>query len=118
MDKLQQMLDKQKVLQDRLRTMNFQTPLERTEFIKAHAQYADQELHELLRELEGFKPWKNYNWSDDEKLIRLALAREEFIDAFHFMLNIALALDLDADALFQIYCSKNNINHARQDENY
>lgn len=116
MNKLQFMLDTQKKLQDRLKTLDFKNEQERTLFIKHHSQYIDQELHEMLRELPFFKEWKNYdNWDHEAKR---ELAKEEFVDVFHFVLNIALALDMDAEELFNRYLAKNNINHVRQDNGY
>jgi dimeric dUTPase (all-alpha-NTP-PPase superfamily) len=111
-------LELQKKLQDRLGTLDFSKDIDKTNFIRAHAQYLDQELHEMLRELPFFKSWKQYDWSPTETKERLKNAQEEFIDAFHFMLNIALALGLDAEAIYRIYCYKNNVNHERQDNNY
>lgn len=110
------MLDIQRKLQDRLKTLEFKTEQERTLFIKHHAQYVDQELHEMLRELPFFKEWKNYdNWDHKTKL---ELAKEEFVDVFHFVLNIALALDISAEDLYCRYLAKNNVNHERQNNGY
>ena len=115
---LQKMIDKQKELQERLNAIDFVDEVSRTTYIKEHAQYLDQELHEMLRELQFFKKWKNYDWSYNEIVLRADNAREEFIDAFHFMLNIAIALKLDAEDIYRIYCYKNKINHERQSNNY
>jgi len=115
---LQKMLYKQEELQRRLKAIDFVDEEARTTYIKEHAQYLDQELHEMLRELQYFKKWKTYDWSDTEKGLRKDNAREEFIDAFHFMLNIALALELTAEDIYRIYCYKNKINHERQSNNY
>ena len=89
-----------------------------TNFIKDHAQYADQEMHEMLRELQNFKPWKTYNWTEEEKAAQLKKARGEFIDVFHFIVNIALALGMSAEDVFIGYCYKNNINYKRQESGY
>lgn len=117
-DNLEAMLEMQKALQDRLGSLTFTSELEKTNFIKAHAQYCDQELHEMLRELKYFKSWKKYPWTPEEEAQRLANAREEFIDSFHFILNIAIVLGLDSNSMFALYAKKNNINHERQDNNY
>lgn len=126
LDNLEGMLKLQEKLQSRLGTLNFtkglggsyKSELDRTNFIKAHAQYCEAELHEMLRELRFFKSWKQYNWTAEEEKERFDNAQEEFIDALHFMLNIAIALDLDSDSIFKLYCKKNQINHERQDNNY
>ena len=112
-DPLQTILDIQRIFQGRLGT-----DLGGTLFITQHAQYANAELHEMFRELEGFKAWKTYNWSEEEKAKHDAAAKEEFIDALHFIFNIALALGLTSEDIFDIYVRKNIVNHVRQDNGY
>ena len=112
-DPLQTILDIQRIFQERLGT-----ELQGTQFITQHAQYANAELHEMFRELEGFKAWKTYNWTDAEKVEHDAAAKEEFIDALHFIFNIALALGLTSADIFDIYVNKNITNHVRQDNGY
>ena len=75
-------------LQNRLGTLNFSSEAERTKFIMTNALHTMHELHEMLAELEFFKDWKKYNWSNAKSKCQLDKAREEFIDAFHFLLNI------------------------------
>ena len=72
----------------------------------------------MMRELQFFKEWKQYNWDDDEVQTHWSAAKEELVDAFHFMINISLALGLTADELAKIYVAKNIANHERQDNNY
>lgn len=115
MDVLKEMLDKQTELQNRLGTLDFKNDRERTLFIKHHAQYLDQELHEMMYELPFFKEWKNYeSWPPNYE----RKAKEEFIDAFHFMLNIGIALGMNHEDIYKEYCRKNKINHERQDGDY
>ena len=45
-------------------------------------------------------------------------ARKEFIDMFHFVLNIALALGMSDKDIYYMYMEKNEENHRRQDEGY
>ena len=89
-----------------------------TQYIMNHALYADAEIHEFLRELEGFKAWKKYDWNKEEREIHLSAAKEEFVDVLHFIFNIANAIGLTADEIFEIYLKKNEVNHIRQDNNY
>lgn len=110
---LQAMLDLQSQFQRRLGIFQGDT-----QYIMNHILYAEAEMHEMLRELEGFKAWKTYNWNDDEQAEHLANAKEEFIDVLHFIWNVALALNLDADEIIQIYADKNITNHLRQDNGY
>ena len=43
---------------------------------------------------------------------------EEVIDAFHFILNIWLALGYNAEDFYAMYMAKNNINRLRQEKGY
>lgn len=110
---LQAMLDLQNEFQTRLGVRSSDT-----QYIMNHGLYATAEIHEMYRELEGFKDWKTYNWSEEEKAQHLAAAKEEFVDVLHFIWNIALALGMDSDEIIQIYADKNIVNHLRQDNGY
>lgn len=112
---LQAMLDLQSQFQRRM--YNGELPTD-TQYIKNHTLYAEAEMHEMLRELQWFKEWKHYDWTDEEILQHHNAAKEEFIDVLHFIWNIALALGLDSDEIIQIYADKNITNHLRQDNNY
>ena len=108
----------QSMLEHRVGVLPVDTQQERTQLLVNHSQYLDQELHEMLRELPHFKPWKKYDWSEEEAAWRKDLAKDEAIDAFHFMLNILLLLDITPEELVNRYVKKNTINHVRQDNNY
>ena len=110
---LQAMLDLQTEFQTRLGVLSNDT-----QYIMNHGLYATAEIHEMYRELEGFKEWKTYNWTEEEKAKHLAAAKEEFVDVLHFIWNIALALGMDSDEIIQIYADKNIVNHLRQDNGY
>ena len=110
---LQAMLELQTQFQLRLGVLSGDT-----QYIMNHILYAEAEMHELLRELEGFKAWKKYDWDEVEKEEHLAAAKEEFIDVLHFIWNVAIALDLTADEIIEIYADKNITNHLRQDNGY
>ena len=70
------------------------------------------ELHELLGEI-GWKPWAK------SRHINLDAARGEFIDAMHFMANLALVLGLnDAEEILRLYHKKHEKNAKRQEEGY
>lgn len=121
MDYLQDMINKQKELQIRLKNnvadMHFK---ERTAYIKEASLHLEHELHEMLGNLPYFKGWKDYSrLSLEENVSRYCEAEEEFIDVLHFVLNIALAFGFtDSEALHEAYCKKNKENHRRQDEGY
>lgn len=112
---LQAMLDLQAQFQRRM--YNGELPTD-TQYIKNHILYAEAEMHEMLRELQYFKEWKTYDWTDEEIEEHRAAAKEEFVDVLHFIWNVALALGLDADEIMQIYADKNITNHLRQDNGY
>ena len=118
-EKLQQVLDTQKQLQERLGTSFDMTTEERAKFFKEQAYFVTDELHELGKELPHLKGWKSYDQLTDADLQqRFANAREEFIDVFTFLMNIALALDIDAEAMYKLYFDKNKVNNKRQDDGY
>ena len=120
MGKLQEMLDAQSVFQVRVGydISNMSTE-ECTAYIKEYSLHMTQELHEMLHELPFFKPWKDYtDMTFGEVVMRQSRAREEYIDVLHFMLNIALALGLTEDDIFQAFVKKHAINNKRQDGGY
>lgn len=117
---LQEMLDKQNKLQERLGyDIGSMHDEERSAFIKENSIHLTQELHELLYEIPHFKPWKDYSgMSLFDSYESWYKASKELIDMLHFFLNICLALGLDADNLYDMYMAKNKENHRRQDEGY
>jgi len=117
MKKMQLMLDKQRELQARYNfKISSMNDKERTEYIKNNIWYLISELDEVFRELPYGKAWKNYDNFD--KKVHLENAKVELIDCWHFFMNIMMALNVDAETLFSIYCDKNKINHDRIDSNY
>lgn len=98
-----------------------QLPVEeqdRTQYVMNNMLYTEAEGHEFLREIEGFKSWKHYDWNDNEKEEHYKAALEEFVDMLHFVLNIALAMGFSADEIYESYIAKNITNHRRQDNGY
>lgn len=81
------------------------------EFIKWNVLALTDELHELLGEI-GWKPWAT------SRHVNLTAARGELIDAFHFFMNLALVLNMDASDLFLGYMKKHEKNIERQEEGY
>lgn len=120
MGRLQDMLDLQFKLQERL-GYDFEnmTREDWTKYIKEFSIHIGQELNEMLYELPYFKPWKDYSGlTPDEETQCWKKAQKEFIDLWHFILNVALALGLDEDTLFRMYKDKNAENHQRQNDGY
>lgn len=120
MDKLQEMMDKQDVLQNRLGTdLHNITDEERTKFIKEHVVYMNNEVSEMLEELPFFKPWKDYSkMTVNERADAFERARKEYVDVTHFFINIGLALGFNSTDLHHMYVCKNEANHKRQDDGY
>ena len=116
-DVLQTIFDSQKSFQAIFGT-NFETleDKDRSEYINEHASFLVEETYEMLREMKYRKSWKDYSsWTpekDDEQLIKM---KEEWIDMFHFIVNIGLALDFDANEVLKMYIDKNKLNYERQE---
>ena len=118
--KLEHMLDIQQAFQERLgadfKTM---TVRDRVAFIKEHSIHLNQEINEMLYELPYFKPWKDYSdVTEEDELTAIAKARMECIDAWHFFMNIMLALGFSPEGFYEMYEAKNKENHRRQDVGY
>ena len=118
--KLESMLDMQQDLQKRLGAdFSNMTPQERVAFIKEHSIHLNQEINEMLYELPYFKPWKDYSkLTSGQTQEMLEKARMELIDAWHFFMNIALALGMSSEQFYMMYSAKNRENHRRQDDGY
>lgn len=69
------------------------------------------ELHELLAET-SWKPWAKGDY------LNLEAARGEWIDAWHFMMNLANLLGLDSASIKSRYFAKRAKNIRRQEEGY
>lgn len=119
-DSLKVMMDIQRNFQLRLDPDFLDKSVEeRVAFIKEHSIHTNQEINEMLYELPFFKPWKDYSGMSEEKqLIAFAKARMEMIDAWHFFMNMMLALGFSAEEFFIMYMEKNKENHRRQDAGY
>lgn len=120
MYKLESMMDMQKHLQKRLGAdFSKMSVQERVAFIKEHSIHLNQEINEMLYELPYFKPWKNYsNLTAAQEQEMLEKARMELIDAWHFFMNMSLALSMTPEQFYMMYTAKNKENHRRQDAGY
>lgn len=78
------------------------------------------EMAELLERL-PYKEWKTY--SDEQKAgftseeQRLEVLYE-YIDVFHFFMNVGLALGVDGETFRRLYATKNQENFERQARGY
>lgn len=86
-------------------------PQESCEYIKDMAYALEDEIHELTAET-GWKPWST-SWHINE-----LAAQGEWIDALHFMLNLANKLNLTEEGIVRLYNAKYAINKARAASKY
>ncbi len=109
MDKLEEIILMQKKLADFINSPGY--PKNQQERISVLSVAVIHEAVELQR-LTNWKWWKKPHEFNEK------LAREELIDILHFVIQIALELNMDADDLIKEYKSKNEINKNRQKNNY
>lgn len=87
------------------------TTAEKIVFIKDMHIALTDELHEMLAET-SWKPWQSAEY------INTDAAKGELVDAFHFFMNLCMAVDMDATELFEKYQAKRLKNIKRQEEGY
>jgi hypothetical protein len=93
------------------------TPQEKSAYIKEHGYFLMEEVVEMFREMKFHKSWKDYsNWDEVHEKSQEQLMKEEAIDAFHFMLNIFLALGMNSKEVIEMYHEKNELNYQRQED--
>lgn len=121
MDYLDMIFTMQKSLQTRYNKDPASGSLEdRTQAIMRMKVYMDAEFTELIDRL-PFKSWKTYSpelkadFTDEEHKLECWY---EWVDMFHFFINIGLALGIDAESAFKLYYTKNQENFDRQDRGY
>jgi dimeric dUTPase (all-alpha-NTP-PPase superfamily) len=113
-DMLADLFARQKAAQE---ARGYQFPMEgqnAADYIKSHTLHCVDELMEMLHEVKGYKEWKVYDFDDtiDNKVQRTK-AKKELVDAVHFLINVALALNISAADLYLAYKNKEQINYNR-----
>lgn len=96
------------------------TPQERVSDITRQWRNFNLEFAELLERL-PFKEWKNYTTDDWENALSgdmLLETKFEYIDMWHFFMNVGLLLGIDGDEFSQLYAIKNKENYDRQAQGY
>ena len=111
MDKLEQLFDKQLVLQMRLNNLPSKDNEHRRQFINMMTIALIDEVMEAIRET-PFKDWKKNQEFNAEGF------KEELVDAWHFLINLSLASGMSSDELYERFINKNKVNHERQDKKY
>lgn len=119
--KLETMLKMQKDFQKRV-GFDFEAMDENevAAYIKEMMLWVIDETSEALHELKHAKGWsKKYDsWSNEKTMEQKEKFKNEMVDAFHFFMNILIAVDMDADDLFNRYVDKNKVNIERQNNGY
>ncbi len=121
---IEEMFKMQKSLQDHLaakgKALDYDTASFREKVSDITIQWRNMnlEMAELIERL-PFKEWKTYKTEDfqqteEERLETLY----EYIDIFHFFMNVGLALGIDGDTFKKLYVTKNKENFDRQARGY
>lgn len=120
------MFKMQKHLQDSLakkgRALNYDTATfaEKVRDITTQWRNMNLEMAELLERL-PYKEWKTYTdeqkqgFSSNEQRLEVLY---EYIDVFHFFMNVGLALGIDGETFRRLYGTKNKENFDRQARGY
>ena len=110
MDKLKEIVDKQRELGERIIDERGLDWLKENpdKMLEKHVLAMNDEVAELQRELD----WK---WWTNKKNIDLDACKEELIDILHFNLQALILLGCDAGEIYELYLGKNEENHDRQD---
>lgn len=118
-----EILLKQTCLQDVLGRLSLISSLDmagKTKLIMEEIFNINKELGEMMSEL-PFKTWKKYSpgqlsgWVSSSHRDGVL---EEYVDALHFFLNIAVILGFSSEEIGAMYFSKNKENHDRQKRGY
>ncbi len=107
MDKLEQIFDHQKALDDFICESRGLQDITMEEWIQKETLAMMSELSELIDEV-NFKWWKNKKPVDEN------LVKDELVDILHFFVSMCLKTGMKPDELFDRYMNKNNENHKRQ----
>lgn len=123
---IEKMFEMQKSLQDNLafkgRALDYDeaTFAQRVRDVTTQWRNITLEFSELMERL-PFKEWKTYSeeekagWTSEEQRLEVLY---EYIDIFHFFMNIGLALGVTGDEFKRLYATKNKENFDRQARGY
>jgi hypothetical protein len=84
---------------------------QKLDWIRWNVLALEDELHEALAET-GWKPW-----AKSKHVTRDAYV-SELVDAFHFLMNLMLVVDCDAEEFLGKYFEKRGLNEKRQAAGY
>jgi len=110
-DMLQDMFNLQKKMQKRINNDNL--PEMKPNRIPMTVTSIIAELGEILESQQAWKDWKENPEEPDINHLKMEVA-----DLWHFVINLTLFLNMDAEDVFNEFVDKNKVNHKRQDNNY
>ncbi len=84
---------------------------EKIQFLKDMTLALEDELHESMQEY-GWKPWSTRRHIDVDPL------KGELVDAWHFFMNLCIAVGMTPEELTDRYFKKAEVNRARQEVGY
>lgn len=123
---IDEMFKMQKSLQDNLAGKGRALDYDRSDFqakvrdITTQWRNMNLEMAELLERL-PYKEWKSYTaeqkagFTSEEQRLEVLY---EYIDVFHFFMNVGLALGIDGETFRRLYATKNKENFDRQARGY
>ncbi len=123
---IEEMFKMQKSLQDHLAAKGKAIDYDNASFkdkvndISTQWRNMNLEMAELLERL-PFKEWKTYpedrlmGFNGEEDMLETYY---EYIDVFHFFMNVGLALGIDGETFRKLYATKNKENFDRQERGY
>lgn len=119
---LQRLLDAQEQLQAQSYGVSPRdlTEDEKIVFIKDMILAATDELHEMLGEVPAWKPWVSREKlaENGRKPYNVEAYRAEWIDLFHFVMNLGLVMNMTAEDIQSAYFKKREKNARRQELGY
>ena len=112
MDKLDEIFEQQKALNDRIGVKTEGMSVEnKAQWVLNYTRAMQQEIAELIDSV-PWKWWAKYQEFDEQN------AKVEVVDLFHFLISIAQVLGMSPDDVYQAYVKKNKVNHNRQERGY
>ena len=119
-DKLNEMFLIQRKLQNKLGNLE---RIEKSEKLKQS--YINQmilAIHEEAVEIMRETPYKNpeyveFGWKKNQEWNEEKY-KDEIIDLWHFVMNLSIAVNMDAKEFYERYLFKNNINIERKNNSY
>ncbi len=111
-DKLDELFKIQKELQEAYgKNIPFKNEKERQAYINENGLALYIELGEAIKKT-PFKSWKKNQEFNKEKF------KEEIIDCMHFLINLALSIDMTSNDFYEKYKEKNQVNRQRIKNGY